>query len=66
MAEGSEQLGVEAQLRPNGPDPEGRAQGGPGAASELVVLHDGAQNGMACDIDSTEQPISSGSRVAKT
>ena len=66
MAEGREQLGVVTQLHPDGPDPERGAQGSPGAAPELEVLHDGAQNGMACDMDNTEQPVSSGSRVAKT
>ena len=64
MAEGREQLGVVTQLRPYGPDPERSAQGSPGAAPELEVLHNGAQNGMACDTSSTEQSVGSGSRVA--
>ena len=64
VAEGRQQLGVVTQQLSDGPDPERGAQGSPGAAPELEVLHDGAQNGMACDTCNTEQPVRSGSRVA--
>ena len=64
VAQGRQQLGIATELLTDGPDPERGAEGSPGTAPEFEVLHDGAQNGMARDTCNTEQPVSSGSRVA--
>ena len=66
IAEGLEQLGVDAQLGPHGLDSKGGAKGSLGATAQAEVLHQNAQYGMAGSTRSAEEPISSGSRVAET
>ena len=66
IAEGLQQLGVDAKLGPHGLDPQRGAEGGLGATAQAEVLHQSAQDGMAGGTCSAEQPISSGGRVAET
>ena len=66
IAEGLEQLGVDAQLGPHGLDSKGGARGSLGATAQAEVLHQSAQDGMAGGTCGAEQPISSGGRMART
>ena len=47
IAEGLEQLGVDAQVGPHGLDTKGGAKGSLGATAQAEALHQSTQDGMA-------------------